>query len=66
MPSRSDEFRAQAAECHRLANRCRDLAKTQYEDLARQWLELAERAERQGSPARAQDRSGSAPAILGS
>jgi len=45
--SRSEEFRAHAAECRELANRIRDPeVKRQYEELARQWLELAEYAER--------------------
>jgi len=47
MQSRSEEFRAHAAECRELANRIRDPeVKRQYEELARQWLELAEHAER--------------------
>jgi hypothetical protein len=46
MQSRSEEFRAHATECRELANRIRDPeVKRQYEDLARQWLELAELAE---------------------
>jgi hypothetical protein len=48
---------AQAEECRKLAKRFRDLGRVQYEDLARQWLELAERAERQSAAARAQDGS---------
>jgi hypothetical protein len=43
MQSRSEEFRAQAAECREMADRFHELAKSQYEALARQWLELAER-----------------------
>jgi hypothetical protein len=62
MRSRSDQFRAQAAECHKLASRCRDLTKTRYEELAQQWLELAERAERQDSAAHEPDGSRFAPA----
>jgi hypothetical protein len=47
MQSRSEEFRAHAAECRELASHVRDLElKRQYEELARQWLELAEQAER--------------------
>jgi hypothetical protein len=48
MQSRSEEYRAHAAECRELANRIRDSeVKRGYEELARQWLELAEQAERQ-------------------
>jgi hypothetical protein len=47
MPSRSEEFRAHAAECRALATSIRDLALRQVsQQLARQWLELAEHAER--------------------
>ena len=46
--SRADEYRAQAAECLRHANQTRDPeTKRQYEDLARQWQLMAERAEKQ-------------------
>jgi hypothetical protein len=46
MPSRSEEFRAHAAECRELANRIRDHELRRLsQELARQWLELAERAE---------------------
>ena len=45
MRSRSDEFRAHASECQRLADFFGGLIRRQYEDLARQWLELAERAD---------------------
>jgi hypothetical protein len=45
--SRSEEFRAQAAECQQVANLWPDdLVKEQYEELARQWRVLAEQAER--------------------
>jgi hypothetical protein len=44
MNSRSEEYRAQAAECLELANRWRDEGKRQYEALAQQWLRLAEQA----------------------
>ena len=45
--SRSEEFRAHAAECRELANRIRDHELRRLsQELARQWLELAERAER--------------------
>ena len=47
MPSRQEEFRARAAECEELAKQARDPeVKRQYEDLARQWRELADRADR--------------------
>jgi hypothetical protein len=39
-------FRGQAVECKELANRWGGEAKRQYEELARQWLEVAELAER--------------------
>ena len=42
-PSRYEDYRAHAAECKRIADRCSDSVKHQYEQLARQWLELAER-----------------------
>jgi hypothetical protein len=46
--SRAEEFRAHAAECRALARRIRDRElKRLSHELARQWLELAERAERQ-------------------
>jgi hypothetical protein len=41
--SQSDEFRAHASECLKLANFFGGLIRHQYEELARQWLELAER-----------------------
>jgi len=37
----TDEFRAQAIECHKIAERHSELIKEQYEALARQWLILA-------------------------
>jgi len=40
----TEEFRAHTAECQALANRWHDEGKRQYEDLARQWLKLAELA----------------------
>jgi hypothetical protein len=44
--SRSQDYRAQAAECQKVANRWPDdLVKQQYEELARQWRALAEHAE---------------------
>jgi hypothetical protein len=46
--SQSAEYRAQAAECQRVANRWpNDLVKQQYEELARQWRALAAHAEEQ-------------------
>jgi hypothetical protein len=47
-PSRSQDYRAQAAECQSVADRWpEDLVRQQYEELARQWRVLAKRAERQ-------------------
>jgi hypothetical protein len=44
--SQSRDYRAQAADCQQVANRWPDdLLKRQYEELARQWLVLAEHAE---------------------
>ena len=37
----TEEFRARAAECQHLANRSSGEGKRQYEELARQWRELA-------------------------
>jgi hypothetical protein len=45
MQSRSEECHAHAAECEELAKRFGSLIKEQYEQLARQWLFLAEQAE---------------------
>jgi hypothetical protein len=47
MYSRSHEFRTHSEECHRLANRVGGVGRLQYEELARQWLVLAERTEGQ-------------------
>jgi hypothetical protein len=45
--SQAEEFRAHAAECWALASRIRDRElKRLSQELARQWLELAERAEK--------------------
>jgi hypothetical protein len=44
MQTRSEEFRAQAAECQELADCSYELMKEQYEALTRQWLFLAEHA----------------------
>jgi hypothetical protein len=37
----TEEFQARAAECQHLANRSGGEGKRQYEELARQWRELA-------------------------
>jgi hypothetical protein len=43
--SRSDEYRVRAAECLKRAQETRDFeVKRQYEELAHQWLYLAEQA----------------------
>jgi hypothetical protein len=52
MNTRCDEFRAHAEECRKLASHVPGSVKQQYEELERQWLELAERVERQGERAR--------------
>jgi hypothetical protein len=45
--SRAEGFRAHAAECRELANRCwQEESKQRYEELARHWLELAEQRQR--------------------
>ena len=41
--SQAEDHRAHAADCQEVANRCSGPIKDQYEKLARQWLELAER-----------------------
>jgi hypothetical protein len=41
-----EDSRANAAECQEIATYWPDLLKRQYEDLARQWLLLAEQSER--------------------
>jgi len=44
---RTEEFRAHAAECRELANRCwHEESKRRYEELAHHWLELAEQRQR--------------------
>ena len=49
MPTRAEEYRTQARECAERAKLSRDPeTKRQYEDMARQWLELAKRAEKLG------------------
>jgi hypothetical protein len=45
MRTRSDDFRAHADECRKLAAFLRGAGKSQYEELARQWLKLAEQLE---------------------
>jgi hypothetical protein len=49
MQTRSDEFRAQASECQRLAKQFDGLIRCQYEALAQQWLKVAEQAQRQAA-----------------
>jgi hypothetical protein len=45
--SKAEGFRAHAAECRELANRCwHEESKQHYEELARHWLELAEQRQR--------------------
>ena len=45
--SKPEGFRAHAAECRELANRCwQEESKRRYEELARYWLELAEQRQR--------------------
>jgi hypothetical protein len=47
LDSKAEGFRAHAAECRELANRCwHEESKQRYEELARQWLELAEQRQR--------------------
>ncbi len=46
LTARSEQFRAHAAECHEIADGWSDLIKEQYEGLARQWLVVAQQAER--------------------
>jgi hypothetical protein len=44
--SHAEGYRARAAQCQQVADRWSGLIKRQYEDLARQWLAVAEQAER--------------------
>ena len=45
--SKAEGFRAHAAECRELANRCwHEESKQRYEELACHWLELAEQRQR--------------------
>ena len=47
LESKAQGFRAHAAECRELANRCwQEESKQRYEELARHWLELAEQRQR--------------------
>jgi hypothetical protein len=46
----TEEFRANAAECRELANRWAGEGKQQYEELAREWRELAERLDDRRHP----------------
>ena len=49
MPTRAQEYRAKAQECAQRAKAARDPeAKRTYEDMARQWLDLARRSEEGG------------------
>jgi hypothetical protein len=43
--SRAEQYRVQAAQCQEIAGRSLDHLKHQYEELARQWLALADQAE---------------------
>jgi len=48
VPSKAEEYRSKADDCRRRAQEAHDPdAKRQFEELARGWLELAKRAERQ-------------------
>jgi hypothetical protein len=45
--NKAEGFRAHAAECRELANRCwHEESKQRYEELAHHWLELAEQRQR--------------------
>jgi hypothetical protein len=48
--SKSEEYRLRAAECQKVADGWPDLIKQQYEELAHQWLMLAEQAEKKLQP----------------
>jgi hypothetical protein len=54
--SNAEHFRENALECKGIAERWSDPIKRQYEELARQWLLLAEQAASEGSPAAARNR----------
>jgi hypothetical protein len=47
--SRREACLSQAAECQAIADRCSDLIRSQYEELARQWLLVADLAQSQHS-----------------
>jgi hypothetical protein len=49
MRTRSEELRDHADECRKLAAIFHGAGKSQYEELARQWLKLAEQLEGQGA-----------------
>jgi hypothetical protein len=49
MCSRLEELRDHADECRKLAAIFHGAGKSQYEELARQWLKLAEQLEGQGA-----------------
>ena len=49
MTTRAEQYRTQARECAERAKLARDPeVKHQYEDMARQWLDLAKWAEKEG------------------
>jgi hypothetical protein len=48
MHTRSSEYRAQADECRKLAACLGGAGRSQYEELARRWLKLADRLDRHG------------------
>jgi hypothetical protein len=49
VPTRAEQYHAKAQECAQRAKAARDPeAKRAYEDLARQWLDLAKRVEQIG------------------
>ena len=50
LSERSEQFRAEAAECHQIAEHYCESIKEQYEMLARQWLVVAELNEWQVAP----------------
>ena len=56
MPTRPEHYRLKAQDCADCAEHARDPeTKLQYDDMARQWSELAERADKSGGGA---DKSG--------
>jgi uncharacterized protein YukE len=52
MRTRSEELRDHAAECRKLAAMFGGAGKAQYQELAGQWLKLAEHMEEQAAPQR--------------